>query len=133
MSAALHYALLVMGAPYSRQASHSALRFAQALHAHGHHLDSVFFYHDGVLNGSRLLAPPQDEPHLGHAWRSLADSTGARLQVCVAASLRRGIVDDAEARRYGLEGSSLAEGFELTGLGQLLHANATADRLITFA
>lgn len=39
----MRYAILLMGAPYSDQASHSALRFARALLARGHRLEAVFF------------------------------------------------------------------------------------------
>lgn len=129
----MRYALLVQGGPYSQQAAHSALRFAEALIRRGHHLETVFFYHDGVYNAARLLAPPQDEPHLGDAWRRLHDEHGTRLQVCIAAGLRRGLLDEREASRHGKAGASLEAPFELTGLGQLVDAGLNHDRLITFA
>ncbi|WP_148254192.1 sulfurtransferase complex subunit TusD [Aidingimonas lacisalsi] len=129
----MRYALLVQGPPYSVQASHSALRFAGAVVARGHQLDTVFFYHDGVYNAARLASPPQDEPHLVDAWRNLHDQHGTALLVCIASGLRRGIVDAKEASRHGKEGFSLAPPFELTGLGQLIDAGFTHDRLVTFA
>ncbi|QJQ96605.1 MULTISPECIES: sulfurtransferase complex subunit TusD [Halomonadaceae] len=129
----MRYALLVQGAPYSHQASHSALRFADALIARGHRLETVFFYHDGVYNAARLAAPPQDEPHLVDGWRRLHDKHGTSLQVCIAAGLRRGLLDEREAARHGKQGFSLEAPFELTGLGQLVEAGLTHDRLITFS
>ncbi|WP_458525670.1 sulfurtransferase complex subunit TusD [Onishia taeanensis] len=129
----MRYALLVQGGPYSSQAAHSALRFARAVIARGHCLGTVFFYHDGVYNAARLAAPPQDEPHLGDAWRSLHDEYGAELLVCIAAGLRRGLLDEREAARHGKAGHSLEPPFELTGLGQLVEAGFSHDRLITFA
>lgn len=129
----MRYALLVQGAPYSHQASHSALRFAHALIECGHELSTVFFYHDGVYNASRLASPPQDEPHLVDAWIQLHESNGTALLVCVAAALRRGLIDEREARRHGKPGYTLEAPFELTGLGQLIEAGVSHDRLVTFS
>lgn len=129
----MRYALLVLGGPYTHQAAHSALRFAHAAIARGHRVDTVFFYHDGVYNASHLAAPPQDEPHLVDAWRALHREHGTALQVCVAAALRRGVLDASEAERHGKMGASLESPFELTGLGQLLDVERTHERLLTFA
>lgn len=129
----MRYALLVQGAPYSHQAAHSALRFASALVARGHQLSTVFFYHDGVYNAARLASPPQDEPHLLDAWRRLNEEHGTALLVCVAAALRRGVIDERESRRHGKQGHSLEAPFELTGVGQLIEAGRSHDRLITFS
>lgn len=129
----MRYGILLLGAPYSRQASHSALRFARALVAKGHILDSVFFYHDGVYNAARLAAPPQDEPHLMDGWKALHDEHGVKLDVCIAAALRRGLLDETEASRHGKEGHSIEAPFALTGLGQLVDLGLRCDKLITFA
>ncbi len=129
----MRYALLVQGAPYSSQASHSALRFASALLARGHRLECVFFYHEGVYNAARLAAPPQDEPHLYDAWCALNAEHGTQLQVCIAAALRRGMLDEREANRHGKHGHSVEPPFELTGLGQLIDLGQSVDRLVTFA
>ncbi|WP_284892426.1 sulfurtransferase complex subunit TusD [Cobetia amphilecti] len=129
----MRYALAVYGGPYSQQASHSALRFADALLARGHQLTTVFFYHDGVYNAANMMAPPQDEPHLRDRWLSLAENHAIRLQVCVAAGLRRGMLDEREAARHGKQGHTLEAPFELTGLGQLVEATLDNDHLITFA
>ncbi|TDO13800.1 MULTISPECIES: sulfurtransferase complex subunit TusD [Halomonas] len=128
----MRYAILLMGAPYSHQASHSALRFAHAVLARGHHLEAVFFYHDGVYNAARLAAPPQDEPHLVDAWMAIASEHRVALQVCIAAALRRGLLDEREAARHGKDGVSVEPPFELTGLGQLIDLGTRCDRLITF-
>ncbi|MDN3555055.1 sulfurtransferase complex subunit TusD [Halomonas maura] len=128
----MRYAILLMGAPYSHQASHSALRFARAVLARGHRLEAVFFYHDGVHNAARLASPPQDEPHLVDAWASLGVEHAVPLQVCIAAALRRGLLDAREASRHGKTGHSVEAPFELTGLGQLVDLGLRSDRLVTF-
>ncbi|GED22512.1 sulfurtransferase complex subunit TusD [Halomonas sabkhae] len=128
----MRYAILLMGAPYSTQASHSALRFARAVVARGHRLECVFFYHDGVHNAARLAAPPQDEPHLVDGWIALHTEHGVSLQVCIAAALRRGLMDQREASRHGKAGYSVEAPFELVGLGQLVDLGLDCDRLVTF-
>ncbi len=128
----MRYAILLLGAPYSHQASHSALRFARSLVARGHELEGVFFYHDGVQNAARLAAPSQDEPHLVDGWKTLHSEHDVPLQVCIAAALRRGLLDEREAARHGKSGHSVASPFELTGLGQLIDLGLRCDRLVTF-
>lgn len=128
----MRYAILLLGAPYSTQSSHSALRFARAVVGRGHQLETVFFYHDGVHNAARLMTPPQDEPHLADGWQQLHTEHGVALQVCIAAALRRGLLDEQEALRHGKQGNSVAAPFELTGLGQLIELGLSCDRLVTF-
>lgn len=129
----MQYGLLVMGAPYSSASPHSALRFAHAIIARGHHVAGVFFYHDGVHNASSLMAPPQDELNLYQAWAELNQQHGVPLDVCIAAALRRGLMSESEAQRHGKQGINVAAPFELTGLGQLLELQQRSDRFITFA
>jgi len=126
------FSLAVYAAPYSSQASYSAYQFAVALLNQGHNLHRVFFYQDGVHNSTNLAAPPQDEFNLQRAWQHLANSHNLDLVVCIAAALRRGILDDGEAKRYNKPSHNLAEGFSISGLGQLVEAAAVSDRLISF-
>lgn len=126
------FALAVYGAPFSSQASYSALNFAHALQREGHRLTQVFFYQDAVYHAHQQTHPPQDEVHLTQAWQALAQSTQAELLVCVAAAVKRGIFDAQEAQRYQDAQANLAQGFQLVGLGQLLDALHTQDRLIVF-
>ena len=129
----MNYGFLVLGAPYSTQAAHSALRLAEALPRRGHRAASVFFYHDGVFNGAAAMTPPQDEPHLLERWQQLAIQQQCELLVCVAAGARRGILDARESVRYGLSAPTLAKGFRLAGLSELIMAQQASDRFITFA
>ena len=98
----------------------------------GHKLSRVFFYQDGVHNGSALAAPASDEFDLVAAWQQLATENEVELQTCVAAALRRGIVSKQEAEQNALPGDNLAAGFEQAGLGGLAEAMLTADRVIQF-
>lgn len=128
----LTYAIVVNGPAYGNQTSRSAYQFASALIEEGHVLQRVFFYQDGVLNGSALTAPASDEFDLVAAWQALAKMHNVELQTCVAAALRRGIVSEQEAEQNQLPVANLADGFEQAGLGGLAEVMLTADRLIQF-
>jgi tRNA 2-thiouridine synthesizing protein D len=92
----------------------------------------VFFYHDGVNNGTRFTTPPQDDRNLVNLWSDLAKEHNVDLVVCVAAAQRRGIVDADEAKRHGKDGNNIADGFRISGLGQLIEASIQSDRLVVF-
>jgi tRNA 2-thiouridine synthesizing protein D len=127
------FAIAVHGAPYSSQASASALRFTNAALAAGHRVYRVFFYHDGVHAASTLSVPPQDEPSPHAGWVELSEQHGVELAVCIAASLKRGIVNADERSRYDLAAANLHPAFTIVGLGQLVDAIMSTDRLVTFA
>ncbi|CAH6799284.1 sulfurtransferase complex subunit TusD [Vibrio chagasii] len=128
----LSYTLLVNGPLYGSQSARSAYQFAVALLQQGHKLHSVFFYQDGVSNGSDLTVPANDEFDLAAAWQKLADEHNVSLETCVAAALRRGIISSEEAEQHQLSGSNLASGFTQAGLGSLSEALLTQDRVVQF-
>ncbi|MGD8176571.1 sulfurtransferase complex subunit TusD [Marinimicrobium sp. ARAG 43.8] len=128
----MKFALAIYASPFTAQASQTALSFARALLAQGHSLYRVFFYQDGVYTGNSLATPPQDEQGLTQAWRNLAREHHLDIVVCIAAALRRGVIDPEEANRYGLDVANLAPEFSLSGLGQWVDAAVHADRLVTF-
>lgn len=129
---ALTYTLVVNGAAYGSQSARTAFLFAQALIERGHKLVSVFFYQEGVLNASNLTVPANDEFDLVKGWQRLAKNHNVKLETCVAASLRRGVVSEAEAQQHQLVSSNLAQEFELAGLGALASALLTQDRVVQF-
>ena len=112
--------VLILDGPYNHEASDSAYNFVTAALKKGHEITGVFFYHDGVLNGNKLMDPPSDDRHIGNRWSKLGKD-GIDIVVCIAAAKRRGITDDV-----------LAEGFRISGLGQLVEMTIQADRTITF-
>jgi len=129
----MKFALLVLESPDGGASSTSALQFAEAIVQSGHALPLVFFHDEGVLHGSALAAYPQDEQPVAERWTALARDSGTELVVCVGSALRRGLLDSREATRRGAAGPSLHAGFTLGGLGELVEAALTADRMITFA
>lgn len=123
---------MVSEGPYTHQASDTAYQFAKASLDAGHEIFRVFFYHDGVNNGTRLTTPPQDDRNIVIRWSELAKAHDLDLVVCVAAAQRRGIVDADEAKRNGKDADNIAEGFRISGLGQLIEAGIKSDRLVEF-
>ena len=70
----MKFSILVNEGPYTHQASDSAYHFTEAALRAGHEVVRVFFYHDGVNNGTRLSVPaagrPQHQRTLERARRS---------------------------------------------------------------
>ena len=128
----MKFGVLVNEGPYQHQASDTAYQFVKAALEQGHEIVRVFFYHDGVNNGTRLTTPPQDDRNIVNRWSELAKEKDLDLVVCVAAAQRRGIVDADEAKRNGKDADNIADGFRISGLGQLIEAGIKADRMMIF-
>ncbi len=132
MEQLVKFSVVVNEGPYTHQASDSAYQFTKAALEKGHEIYRVFFYHDGVNNGTRLTVPPQDERNIQVNWTELAEQHELDLVVCVAAAQRRGVLDKSEADRLGKDADNIAPGFRISGLGQLIDAGIASDRLVTF-
>lgn len=124
--------ILVNEGPYQHQSADSAIQFTKAALQRGHEIFRVFFYHDGVNNGTRFGVPPQDDRNITEQWTQLAKEHDLDLVVCIAAAQRRGILDENEAKRQGKDGNNIAPGFRISGLGQLIEAGIQSDRLVIF-
>ena len=79
----------------------------------------MFFYNEAVTVANRFAA---DESGIREHLAQLASAAGFELAVCVTAAARRGIVAE----------ESLADGFVIVGLGQLIEAIEDGDRLVSF-
>ncbi len=129
----MNFSLFITGSPTATRACHSALDFAQAiLDSEVHHLKGVFFYEEATHIASQFAMPPRDECNIRDEWAALAQANNISLYVCIAAAIRRGIVNDAEATRHELPASNLAEGFQLEGLGTWVSLSNECDRVVRF-
>jgi tRNA 2-thiouridine synthesizing protein D len=126
------FSLLVQESAVGRQSSHAAYRFARELLARGHTLYRVFFFGDGVHNSTALNCAASGEADLPALWQQLATEHDVDLVSCVSSALRRGIIDEREAARHASDAVSLRQGFELSGLGQLVEACIRSDRILDF-
>ena len=118
--------------PYNHEASVTAINYVKAAVEAGHDIFRVFFYHDGVNNGTNFASPPQDDMNIQKTWSELAAAHDIDLVVCVAAAQRRGIVDQGEMERNKKDGMNIMDGFRISGLGQLIEAGIESDRLVVF-
>jgi len=124
--------VLVNEGPYQHQSADTAIQFTRAALEKGHEIFRVFFYHDGVNNGTRFAVPPQDDRNITEQWTALAKEYDLDLVICIAAAQRRGILDENEAKRQGKDGHNMADGFRISGLGQLIEAGIQSERLVIF-
>ena len=128
----MKFAIQINEGPFTHQAADTAYLFTKAAIENGHEIFRVFFYHDGVNNGTMYGVPPQDDRNVQALWSDLAEKHDLDLVVCVAAAQRRGIMDEDEAKRHGKGASNIAPKFRISGLGQLIEAGIQADRLMVF-
>jgi len=118
--------------PAHAPSSRRALRFAEAVLEGGHDITRLFFYQDGVHSASANIVAPQDEIDVAAQWRAFIQNYRLDAVVCIAAALRRGVLNQEEAQRYQRPAANLPAPWELSGLGQLHEAAQLADRLICF-
>ena len=115
----MRFDLLVQGAPLTTGAPERALKFASAAVDAGHRIGRIFFYNEAVTVANRFAA---DDSGTREYLARLASEAEFELAVCVTAAARRGI----------LANESLADGFAIVGLGQLIEAIEDSDRLVSF-
>jgi len=127
----MRFAIAVFS-PAHAPSSRRALRFAEAILAGGHRIERLFFYQDGVHSASGNIVAPQDECDIAVQWRQFITEHQLDAVVCIAAALRRGVLDASEASRYQREAANLPAPWVLSGLGQLHEAAQSADRLVCF-
>ncbi|OOF81211.1 sulfurtransferase complex subunit TusD [Rodentibacter caecimuris] len=125
----MNYVLAVKSPIYGTQGAYLAYQFAEALIEKGHSIKQIFFFQDGVSNGNRFVYPAVDEVNLQRYWQVFSTKYSVPLYLCVAASQRRGVVNEMTAENKN--NHNLAEGFVITGLGEFMAATLNADRVIT--
>ncbi len=128
----MKYSLAIYTSPYSSQGSETAYQFAKAALSLGHEIDRVFFYMEGVHNATTLAVAPQDEADIPARWAALLKQHNIDTVICVAAALKRGLLDKTEARRYEKPGHNMNPDYTLSGLGQWVEAGIVSGRLISF-
>ncbi|MGB0894346.1 MAG: sulfurtransferase complex subunit TusD [Parashewanella sp.] len=126
------FVIQVTSNAYGNSASFRAIAFAKALLSRGHSITRVFFYQDGVSHANALLCPAADEFNIHKQWRQLAQQYQLELVCCVSAALRRGVVAEQEANEENLAQFNVCPPFKMAGLGELVTAIETSDKLVTF-
>lgn len=125
------FAIIVRSSSLNMQSAWSALRFCEEAAAAHHRIVRVFFHGDGTDIALTNRVFPQNEVSLLSRWESFAQKSGTPLIVCISSALKRGILDDNEARRYQKH-PTMSPFMEIGGLGQLVEASSLADRVVSF-
>lgn len=128
----MKFAVQINCSPYQARGADTAYNFIMAALAKGHQIFRVFFYHDGIYNAIRYARPPEDEQPVVQRWSDLARERRIDLVVCVSAAQRRGLLIPAEGKLVGKTDNDLADGFRISGLGQLVEAIIECDRFLIF-
>ncbi|PWK53259.1 sulfurtransferase complex subunit TusD [Pleionea mediterranea] len=127
------FSILVTGSPFTSQAHHSAQCFVDALYSKGHQVTSVFLYGDGSYVANQLMHPANDESHPHQHWRELAQKHGFKLQACVSAAAKRGILSREDSELSGKSSFNVTSPYEIAGLGAWVEAVANSDKSLHFS
>lgn len=128
----MKYAIQVNASPHSSHEGYCAYQFIQALIQSQHDIFRVFFYQEGIYHAFKYATAAEDELQITKQWSLLAAQYNIDLVICISAAQRRGLLCVDEASRQGKLGNDLADGFRISGLGQLVEASLLADRFIEF-
>jgi tRNA 2-thiouridine synthesizing protein D len=99
--------------------SYTALKLAQAALTQ-HSISCVYFLFNGAYTANKFIDMPTDEFNLSQQWSAFATSNNIDLLVCAASGLRRGICEN-----------TLAPGFKMGSIGQLVASCDSADRVVS--
>lgn len=100
----------------SRQVT-NALLFAKDALESGHRIKHVFFYAESVNVANSLLMANPEHFNIHNEWVTLADKNGLTLNVCVTASLKRGVLGTQEAN-YAELPANLKSPFQQVGMAE---------------
>ncbi len=126
----LRYTLILTHSPSQLESNLSAQQLAVEILSAGDAIDRVFFYQDACFIGLNSQVPGQGLQASYQGWVDLQSEHEVPLQVCIANSLRRGVLDKAEAARYQMV-DNIHPSFQLVGLGEIAEACQSSDRIIT--
>ncbi|UAJ65023.1 sulfurtransferase complex subunit TusD [Candidatus Schneideria nysicola] len=120
----LTYCIMVTGGVYGSQRSIHALQFSKALLKKQHLIKSIFFYQEGVYNAYQITSLDHNHIDLFNNWKALSKKYHIKLNVCISAAIRRGIIDKKKKDCYG--------NFIFSSLNTLIKDVLICDRFIQF-
>ncbi len=128
----MKFAIQINASPYSSGCGETAFQFINAVIEQQHQVYRIFFYYEAIYQAFHFMTPPDDEVDLVRRWSELAKNHDIDLVICISAAQRRGLLFEDEAKKRNKVDNELAEGFRISGLGQLVEAMLEADRFIIF-
>lgn len=122
--------ILITAGPES-PAAVSALRYCRALVAEGQKPHLIFFYQSGVLLAQNNHCHGHGEYSVTQDWQQFIQNNTISAAVCTASAIRRGVFDAHTADQYQ-QSITLAEPFQLAGLGTWAEAVRQSHKIISF-
>ncbi len=98
----------------------NALLQAEELIQQQNQINHIYFIFDGVYTANKYIEMPSDEFDLKQAWSDFASKHKVRLSICAASGFRRGITPE-----------TLASGFSMSSIGELVESCNAADKVLT--
>jgi tRNA 2-thiouridine synthesizing protein D len=123
---------IMLRIPPFHNESEFALSMVKQLIESSHNIPCLFLYGDGVYHAQSQAVALQGQNQSITQWQELIQQNNINAVVCITAALKRGIIDNTEAKRYNKNQTNLALGFELGGLGQWVDAVNNADQHLIF-
>lgn len=124
-----HFLIFVTGSPYDSLNGHTALAFCEASVALGHQVDQVFFYQQGVQQSNEDIQQASGEKSMLTKWLTFSEQTQTPLNVCVTASLKRGVICTTDAKEMKLY-PNMHPAFQAAGMADYfaaLHTGKLGD------
>lgn len=121
-------ALFIQHSPFASTHQNSALALLEEWIATKKPVARVFFYQDSVLTANNGLKNNQT---VADKFVALSQKHQFPLQVCVASAHRRGIIDEAQAKKQNTQ-ATLNKAFELVGLGELAESALNNEKIVSF-
>ncbi|SBT81889.1 Sulfurtransferase TusD [secondary endosymbiont of Trabutina mannipara] len=130
----LNYCIMITATAYEKQNSIIALQFTKTLLESNNHISTIFFYQNGVNNANSLITSAIDEIDLILAWCELAKKYKIRLDICVSAAIRRGLVKTEQTIMLNKKNKigNFQNYFNLVSLSYFAQALFFCDRFIQF-
>ncbi len=120
-------AFMVTSPPHDNYTATAIQFISAALSNNNIDVLGVFFYQNGVLNGSNVLTMPSDELQAIKQWQALHKQYNLPLHLCITAAEKRGLSDEINIAEHP---SNISDCFTISGLGELVELTTQADRFI---
>jgi len=91
------FLIFVTRSPFDSLNGQTALSFCEAAIELGHEIQQVFFYQQGVQQANVEIQPPPGEKNMPAQWAAFSEQTKTSLNVCVTASIKRGVLSVEDA------------------------------------
>ena len=120
------FLIFVTRSPFDSLNGQTALSFCEAAIKLGHEIEQVFFYQQGVQQANVDIQPAPGEKNLLAQWAAFSEQTKTSLNVCVTASVKRGVLSGEDATAMQLH-CNVHDAFRLVGMAEYFSAINTSS------